>query len=48
MRRLRLRPSERVLAWLVTGPVGHFAAGLIDWLELLIAWAWAWARGREL
>jgi hypothetical protein len=45
---LRLGPAERTLAWLVTGPIGHFAAGLVDWLELLIRWAWARSRGRSL
>jgi hypothetical protein len=24
-----------VLAWLYTGPLGHLAAGVIDWLALL-------------
>jgi hypothetical protein len=26
----------RFAAWLVTGPLGHFVAGLIDWLALLV------------
>jgi hypothetical protein len=25
-----------VLAWLYTGPLGHLAAGVLDWAELLI------------
>ena len=25
----------RVTAWLVTGPLGHFAAGVADWSLLL-------------
>jgi hypothetical protein len=24
-----------VLAWLYTGPLGHLAAGVSDWIELL-------------
>jgi hypothetical protein len=24
-----------MLAWLYTGPLGHLAAGVADWLELL-------------
>ncbi len=36
-----------MLAWLYTGPVGHFVAGALDWGELLGRWAWARARGRD-
>jgi hypothetical protein len=36
VRRLRQRPAERALTWLVTGPVGHLVAGVLDWIELLI------------
>jgi hypothetical protein len=25
-----------MLAWLYTGPVGHLAAGVADWVELLV------------
>jgi hypothetical protein len=25
----------RFAAWLVTGPIGHFVAGVLDWLALL-------------
>jgi hypothetical protein len=24
--------AGRLAAWLVTGPLGHFAGGLVDWL----------------
>jgi hypothetical protein len=48
VRSLRLRPDERVLAWVITGPIGHFLAGLIDATTLLIRLGWARARGREL
>jgi hypothetical protein len=27
-------PHERAAAWLVTGPVGHLAAGTVDWIVL--------------
>ena len=33
---------QRVAAWLVTGPLGHLAAGVVDWVALL--WAVAQAR----
>jgi hypothetical protein len=33
---------QRFAAWLVTGPLGHLAAGLADWVALL--WAVAQAR----
>jgi hypothetical protein len=36
-----------VLTWLYTGPVGHLAAGVMDWAELLGRYAWARARGRD-
>jgi hypothetical protein len=26
----------RLAAWLYTGPLGHLAAGIADWIELLI------------
>jgi hypothetical protein len=48
VRSLRLRPDERVLAWVITGPIGHLVAGLIDAATLLIRWAWARARGHGL
>jgi len=34
----------RLAAWLVTGPLGHLAAGVLDWLELLARWAVGRAR----
>jgi hypothetical protein len=33
-----------VIAWLYTGPLGHLAAGLADWIELLARYGWARAR----
>jgi hypothetical protein len=31
--------AARVAAWLVTGPLGHFAGGLLDWLAFARALA---------
>jgi phosphate/sulfate permease len=47
VRALRPRPGERALAWVVTGPIGHLVAGLIDWIALLVRLAWARVRGRS-
>jgi hypothetical protein len=33
-----------VLAWLYTGPLGHLAAGVLDWVELLLRYWIARAR----
>jgi hypothetical protein len=38
----------RLAAWLVTGPVGHLVAGLMDWFELMARWGWARLRRREV
>jgi hypothetical protein len=38
---------RRLAAWLLTGPVGHLAAGLVDMLGLIRRWAWARVRGRD-
>jgi hypothetical protein len=29
------------MAWLYTGPLGHLAAGVADWAELLLRYAWS-------
>jgi hypothetical protein len=42
MRARRLSPFTRALAWIYTGPVGHFYGGLADWATLL----WRVARQR--
>jgi hypothetical protein len=34
----RRSPPERLAAWLVTGPAGHFYGGVADWLEFLVRW----------
>jgi hypothetical protein len=31
---------ERLATWLVTGPLGHLAGGVLDWAELLVRY-WA-------
>jgi len=30
-----VRAVERLATWLVTGPLGHLAGGVLDWGELL-------------
>jgi hypothetical protein len=37
---------ERLLTWLVCGPIGHLVAGVLDWAELLGRYVWARARRR--
>jgi hypothetical protein len=34
-----------VIAWLYTGPLGHLAAGVVDWVTLLARLVWSRARG---
>ena len=29
---------ERFAAWMVTGPLGHLAAGVTDWVTMLVRW----------
>jgi hypothetical protein len=36
-----------MLGWLYTGPLGHLAAGVADWLELLARFAWRRVRWRR-
>jgi hypothetical protein len=43
MRRPRA-PHVVVAAWVLTGPLGHLYAGVVDWAALL----WRWARGKPL
>ena len=38
---------ERFAAWLVTGPIGHFVAGVIDWLALIVHVVRSWMAGRD-
>ena len=39
--------SRRIAAWMVTGPLGHLAAGVTDWLVLFTGWLWSRARRRD-
>ena len=43
-----LPPHTRLAAWLVTGPVGHLAAGATDWAVLFGRYWNARLRGRSL
>jgi hypothetical protein len=40
------RPLRALLGWLYTGPLGHLAAGVCDWIELLARWGWSRIRER--
>jgi len=40
-------PARRVAAWLVTGPLGHLVAGVVDWAILVGRYAVARLRGRD-
>jgi hypothetical protein len=33
---MRRSPIERLIAWVLTGPVGHFVAGFVDWTAMLV------------
>jgi hypothetical protein len=43
MRRAR-PPHVALAAWVLTGPLGHLYAGVVDWGALL----YRWVRHREL
>lgn len=43
---MRLTARDRALTWLVTGPLGHLAAGVVDWIELMSRWQFGRLRGR--
>ncbi len=42
--RHRRPPHEALAAWIVTGPLGHFYAGVADWTGVLVRYVRA--RGR--
>ncbi len=46
MRRSR-PPHVVVAAWVVTGPLGHLYAGVVDWVVVLSRYARARARGER-
>jgi hypothetical protein len=37
----------RFAGWLVCGPLGHLAAGVIDWAVLLVGWQLAERRAKR-
>jgi hypothetical protein len=39
---------ERLATWLITGPLGHLLAGVLDWAELLGRYWWARLRRRPI
>jgi hypothetical protein len=43
-----VRSVERLETWLICGPLGHLAAGVVTWVELLARYWWAKARGRPI
>jgi hypothetical protein len=45
---LRVSRTERFVTWLIIGPIGHLAAGLLFFVELLARHWWAKARGRAI
>jgi hypothetical protein len=38
---------RRLAAWWITGPLGHLAAGIADWTQLLARYWWARLRGTQ-
>jgi hypothetical protein len=41
-------PLEVVLAWLVTGPLGHLVAGVADWAGVLVRYVRARGRWEDM
>jgi len=41
-------PHVALAAWIVTGPLGHLYAGVVDWVVLIVRYARARARGERL
>lgn len=39
--------ASRFAARILTGPAGHFVAGVVDWLALLVHYLIARATGRD-
>jgi len=39
---------DRLAAWYVTGPLGHFVAGALDVSALVLRMLWLRARGRRI
>jgi hypothetical protein len=40
--------TDRIAAWVVTGPAGHLYAGVADWAGLLVRYLWARLRRRPV
>jgi hypothetical protein len=45
---LRVSRTERFVTWLIIGPIGHLAAGVLFFVELLVRYWWSRARGRVI
>jgi hypothetical protein len=43
-----VRPVERLATWLITGPLGHLAGGVLDWGELFGRYWLSRLRGRPI
>jgi hypothetical protein len=41
-----VRPTDRLAAWIVTGPVGHFWSAVADIVMLWARYGWARVTGR--
>ena len=49
---MRRSASERLEAWVLTGPPGHLYGGVADWAELFSKYLWAtrvrpWLRRKQ-
>jgi hypothetical protein len=40
--------TERFVAWIYTGPLGHLWGGVADISEMWLRWMWSRARARVL
>jgi hypothetical protein len=41
-------PWEVVFAWVLTGPLGHLYAGVVDWVGVLVHYVRARGRWEEM
>jgi hypothetical protein len=41
-------PHVVAAAWILTGPLGHLYAGIVDWAQVLASYARARVRGERL
>jgi hypothetical protein len=42
-----VKPRERLAAWAVTGPPGHFLSAAVDIVAAWVRYGWARARGKD-